>query len=233
VNTCSEIFSTVTANIEGKMKSLRDGLPPEIAQHINLDWCENEAAYWAKRDALLTQYRDKWIGFADGAVVVSGESPVEVFHHAQDSGKHPFVTCVGREHEPCRMRRISFPYDATYPGESLPVLVAEFRKQIGSPGLVLDHVIPDTGADASALPWTDCQQLQLDLTQATPAIMGGVGQTAVPTVIFQTWVYLDGNDYPCRLQADFSGNERIIGRDVLNRMDVLFRGPIGEVVINP
>jgi hypothetical protein len=35
------------------------------------------------------------------------------------------------------------------------------------------------------------------------------------------------------LQADFTGDERIIGRDVLNRLDILFRGPLQEVVINP
>jgi hypothetical protein len=35
------------------------------------------------------------------------------------------------------------------------------------------------------------------------------------------------------LQADFVGQERILGRDVLNRLDVLFRGPAGEVVVNP
>jgi hypothetical protein len=33
--------------------------------------------------------------------------------------------------------------------------------------------------------------------------------------------------------ADFVGNERILGRDVLNRVEVLFRGPAGEVVVNP
>ena len=54
--------------------------------------------------------------------------------------------------------------------------------------------------------------------------MGGVGDTLVPTIIFQTWVYLDGKDYPCRLQADFTGHERIVGRDVLNALDILFRG---------
>ena len=36
-----------------------------------------------------------------------------------------------------------------------------------------------------------------------------------------------------RLQADFTGYERLLGRDVLNRIDVLFRGPAQEVVINP
>ena len=29
------------------------------------------------------------------------------------------------------------------------------------------------------------------------------------------------------------GRERILGRDVLNRIDVLFRGPAGEIVVNP
>jgi hypothetical protein len=44
---------------------------------------------------------------------------------------------------------------------------------------------------------------------------------------------LDGNEYQCQLHADFIGNERILGRDVLNSLEVLFRGPSGEVVINP
>jgi hypothetical protein len=28
-------------------------------------------------------------------------------------------------------------------------------------------------------------------------------------------------------------SERILGRDVLNRVEILFRGPVGEVVVNP
>ena len=103
------------------MKSLTEGLPPEIAQRIHPDWCKNEADYWAKRDELLAQYRDQWIGYANGRVVVTGTSPVEVFHKAQESGEHPFVTCVGREHEPSRMRRASFAYDTTY--LRIPVIV--------------------------------------------------------------------------------------------------------------
>ena len=53
------------------------------------------------------------------------------------------------------------------------------------------------------------------------------------TIGFPAWVWLDGQEHPCQLQADFAGQERILGRDVLNRMDVLFRGPGGEVVLNP
>src|SRR5437867_13271659 len=141
------------------MKSLADQLPPEIAGLIHPAWRKNEADYWAARDRLLAQYRDKWIGFADGAVIASGTSPVAVFHAAEESGRHPFVTCVGREDEPCRMRRAGFAYDVAYPGDALPVLPVEFRQTSGAPGVMLDRVIADTGADASALPRADCHQL--------------------------------------------------------------------------
>jgi hypothetical protein len=94
-------------------------------------------------------------------------------------------------------------------------------------------VIVDTGADATALPWSDCWQMQLKPANGFPGIMGGVGGSQITTVVFLVWAWLDGSEYPCRLQTDFVGSERILGRDVLNLMDVLFRGPAGEVVINP
>lgn len=81
-------------------KSLIDGLPPEIAKRVHPDWQKNENEYWVQRDRLLQQYTNHWIGFADGKVIVSGASPVEVLHAAQASGKHPFVTCVGLKIDP-------------------------------------------------------------------------------------------------------------------------------------
>ena len=84
-----------------------------------------------------------------------------VFHAAEATGLHPFLICVGREEEPCRIRRAAFAYDTSYFGEPLPIISVEFQQTSGSPGVVLDRVIPDTGADASVLPWADCQLLQL------------------------------------------------------------------------
>jgi hypothetical protein len=86
------------------MKSIADQLPPEIARQIHPDRRNNEAGYWAIRDQLLDQFRDQWIGFADGSVIASGSSPVAVFQAAEASGRHPFFICVGREDEPCRAR---------------------------------------------------------------------------------------------------------------------------------
>lgn len=215
------------------MKSPADALPPEIARQIDPVWRKNEAAYWAVRDRLLTQYHDQWIGFADGAVIASGSSPVAVFHAAEAKAPSPFVTCVGREDEPVRMRRVSFPYDGSYPGEPLPIITLEFRRSSGTPGMTFDRIIADTGADASALPWSDCQGLHLTIAQGRPGWMGGVAGSTAPTLHFRVGVYLDGQEYPCRLQADFVGNERILGRDVLNRLEMMFRGPAGEVIVNP
>ena len=215
------------------MRSLADELPPEIAQQIHPDWRKNEAAYWAVRDQLLGQYQGQWIGFADGVVIASGTSPVAVFHAAEASGRNPFVTCVGREDEPSRMRRVSFAYNGAYPGEPLPILTVEFRPASGSPGLTFDRVIADTGADASALPWADCQELRLTPAEGRPGRMGGVAGSTAATLLFRVWVYLDGREHPCRLQADFIGDERILGRDVLYRLETLFRGPASEVVVNP
>lgn len=65
------------------------------------------------------------------------------------------------------------------------------------------------------------------------SLISGVAGASAATLGFRVWVHIDGQDHPCRLQADFAGNERILGRDVLNRLDVLFRGPAGEVLVNP
>ncbi len=215
------------------MKAIVDQLPPEIASQIHPDRRKNEAEYWVARDQLLPQYGGQWIGFADGRVVASGPSPVTVFHAAEATGLHPFFICVGKEDQPCRIRRAAFPYDASYPGEPLPSVPAEFRTASGSPGINLDRVIPDTGADASLLPWADCQVLQLQPSSGVQGLISGVAGSSAATLAFQVWVFLDGQEYPCRLQADFVGNERILGRDVLNRLEILFRGPSGEVVVNP
>ena len=91
------------------MNSIADRLPPEIARQVHPNWRKNEAEYWLVRDQLLGQYDGQWVGFADGVVIASGVSPVEVLHAAQPSGKHPFLICVGREEEPCRIRRCVFP----------------------------------------------------------------------------------------------------------------------------
>ncbi len=213
------------------MKSIADQLPPEIARQLHPDRRKNEADYWAARDQLIPKYAGQWVGFANGKVIASGASAVAVFHQAESTGLHPFIICVGREEEPCRIRRVSFTDDAHYSSEPLPVIEVEFRQTSGASGVVLDRVIPDTGADASVLPWADCLLLQLSPVHGVQGLISGVGDSSSATLAF--WARIDGQEYPCRLQADFAGTERILGRDVLNGLDILFRGAACEVVVNP
>ncbi|HVC97065.1 MAG TPA: hypothetical protein VND64_25525 [Pirellulales bacterium] len=58
------------------MKSIADQLPAEIARQIHPDWRKNETAYWAVRDQLMGEYEGQWIGYAEGAVIAFGTSPV-------------------------------------------------------------------------------------------------------------------------------------------------------------
>src|SRR5215213_1285373 len=127
------------------MKSIADQLPPEIARQIHPDRRKNEADYWNARDELLQHYRGLWIGYANGTVIISGNSPVTVFHDAESSGQHPFVICVGKEDTPSRIRRVGSPYDANYPVEALPLVDVESRQVNSAAGIVMDRVIPDTG----------------------------------------------------------------------------------------
>ena len=109
----------------------------------------------------------------------------------------------------------------------------EFRASAGAAGVTLDQVIPDTGADATVLPWADRQTLALSPARGVQRLLGGVAGASAASLAFQLWLRLEGQDYPCQLHADFSGGDRIIEREVLNRLKVLFRGPAGEVVFNP
>ncbi len=88
----------------------------------------------------------------------------------------------------------------------------EFRIIRGSRGVILSQVIADTGADASAIPWSDFQLSNLNPAQGRPGRMQGVAGGSSATLIFRIWVYIDGQEYPCRLQADFVGSERILGQ---------------------
>lgn len=109
----------------------------------------------------------------------------------------------------------------------------EVRGASGVAGSVLDRVIADTGADTSVLPWADCQQLQLDPTQGVPGLMWGVAGGSATTLGFAAWVNWMGKSIRVNSTRISSEAIALLGRDVLNSLDILFRGPSGEVVVNP
>ena len=62
-------------------------------------------------------------------------------------------------------------------------------------------------------------------------MMGGLAGGMAPTLMYNAVIYINGQEYPCRLHADFVGHERILGRDILNQLRVLFHGPALELVL--
>lgn len=215
------------------MNSALDALPPEIAKLIDPKWRQNEIEYWKQRDQLLLQFKDQWIGFADGRVIVSGRSAVAVFHEAEQTCEAPFVVCVGHEDEPTRFRRSTFPYDTGYAPEPLPMVSVEIRSISGVLGVLLHDMIADTGADATAITWGDAQLLQLDPKKGRPVWIAGVGGGKAPTLSYDVWAVLNSQEYPCRLHIDLASGERILGRDVMNRFVMTFDGPGCVVIVNP
>lgn len=215
------------------MNSMADGLPPELKAHIHPDWWANEIDYWAAHGELRAKYDGLWVAFAGGEVLASGRDSYAVYRAAFDSGRHPYVNRVGAEDAPPVIRRVWFPYDGAYPDSPMPRVSAEFRTASGTPGAVLGRVIPDTGADVTVLPIADCQTLGLDPNAGLPGHVVGVGGSVTATYLFHMYVWLDGQECPCVIRVASGQRERLLGRDVLNQMDVLFRGPSGEVVVNP
>ncbi len=60
-----------------------------------------------------------------------------------------------------------------------------------------------------------------------------VFQAAEATALHPFFICVGREEEPRRLQADFAGSERILGRDVLIPLEILFRGPAGQVVVSP
>ena len=61
----------------------------------------------------------------------------------------------------------------------------------------------------------------------------GVLGPSVTTLFYRGKVEIDGHRYAALIQSTPSGQERIIGRDVLNEMRILFDGPSKQVVVDP
>ena len=125
--------------------SLADGLPPHIAARISPEWRANEAGYWAAREELMGEFAGRWVAFAGGEVVAAGGRHVEVSHRGHAAHPRAFVTRVGFEDVPARIRRVEFPYDPSYGDEPMPYVTVVASAGPGRVAVTLDRVIPDTG----------------------------------------------------------------------------------------
>jgi predicted aspartyl protease len=209
-------------------------LTADQQSRLHADFLANEQAYLQMRDELLAQYRGKWVAVADGKVLADGENVLEVMETASTSGGHPYIALVGAENEAIfRVRRAEFAYDQTYRPFPLPRVGATFWNHAETHSQQHADVIPDTGADVSVLPDADCAAIDLFRSPYMTAVSGGVVGATITTLLYQGKVEIDGHRYTALIQPIPAGQERIVGRDVLNQQRVLFDGPAGQVVVNP
>lgn len=209
-------------------------LPQDQQERLHPDFLANEQAYLSIRDSLLNQYHGQWVAVQDGKVIESGPSLMAVMAGASSLGEHPYIALVGAEDAVIfRVRRAVFEYDQAYQPFPLPRVNATFWNHSETHSRQYTDVIPDTGADVSVLPDTDSADIELFHSPSMTGMAGGVVGGSVTTLFHWGKVEIDGHRYAALIQSIPAGQERIIGRDVLNQQRVLFDGPKGEVVVDP
>jgi predicted aspartyl protease len=159
---------------------------------------------------------------------------MEVMDIASARGGHPYIALVGAEDAAVfRVRRAVFAYDQAYQPFPLPRVSATFWNHAQTHSQQHADVIPDTGADITMLPATDCAAIDLYNSPCMTGMAAGVIGGSVAAVFYRGKVEIVGRRYSALIQPVPAGQERILGRDVLNQQRVLFDGPAGQVVVDP
>lgn len=209
-------------------------LPKDQQKQLHPDFVANEQAYLEMRDRLLQQYRGQWVAVDCGKVLAAGTNVLDVMLEASHCGGHPFFALVGAEDSVVfRVRRAAYSYDRSYQPFALPRLSVVFWNHSETHFCHHPDAIPDTGADVTMLPDTDCNAIDLFNSPCLLGTAAGIVGAGVTTLFYQGKVEIDGLRYAALVQAVPTGQERVIGRDVLNQQRVLFDGPAGQVVVNP
>jgi predicted aspartyl protease len=209
-------------------------LPADDRQRLHADFLANEQDYLRMRDSLLPHYHGQWVAVHKGRVIAAGTNLLAVTEAAATTGGHPYIAFVGAEDRVhFRVWRVIFAYDQSYQPFSLPQVTVPFWDHAETRSQTYSDTIPDTGADLSVLPQNDCSAIDLfNSPYFTGISSGGVG-SSVPSLIYRAKVDIDGNRYPALIQPVQGGQERIVGRDVLNQLRLLFDGPGARLVVDP
>ena len=123
-----------------------------------------------------------------------------------------------------RQRRVSFPYDDTYSPTPLPRMAAVIHNFQRTKSKAVVDAIPDTGADVSCLPMDDCQDLDLFLFPYYTGISHPFAGVRGSVTFYAARIDVDGKLYNAIVEP-VAERERLIGREVLNRIKVTFDGP--------
>src|SRR5262249_4188002 len=149
-------------------------------------------------------------------------------------GGHPYIARVGEEGAVVvRVRRAVFAFDPRYPPFPLPRIAAMVWGHAETARRSYSNVIPDNGSDLSLLPSRACCPINLYNSPYFTAMSGGVVGTPAATLVYRGKAEIDRKRLAALIQPVAGGQERIVGRDVLNQLRVLFDGPAGQVTVDP
>ena len=209
-------------------------LPAEQKQRLHADFLANEQAYLKMRDRLLPGYRGQWVAIHGEQVVASGNDLLAVTEEAAACGGHPYIARVGEEDETvfC-IRRAQFGYDQTYRPFALPRIVVTFWNNTETRSQIYPDVIPDTGADISVLPESDCTAFDLFSSPYFTGLSRGVTGPSTATLIYRAKAEIGGSRVSALIEPVPQLQERLVGRDVLNQHRVIFDGPAAQVTFEP
>ena len=204
-------------------------LPEKLQQHLSQLYLKNEADYWEQREILLLRYKGKWIAFDKGQVLMASENLDAVMDYVGSQRISAYITRVGQEVVISKLRRVAFDYDTTYQ-PPLPRATASFSNYHQTVSAAYPDAIPDTGADHSCLPYTDCEQILLFDSPFIPIQSRSLDNLDRFTLLFSGWVEIGRRTFKCKIEVLLNDVERIIGRDVLNQLTVTFKGIKKKVI---
>lgn len=205
-----------------------DYLPAALRPHIHDDFKKNEQHYWQVRDTLLEQYAGRWIALNENGVVAEENGIFEILDSVARVGGHPYIARVGAEDDTVFTVRRVYEYDTSYSPFAIPRVEATFSNFARTCAKECDDVIPDTGADLTTLPIPDGRDIRLPDSPYLQSGLKGVVGPVVPTLIYRGHVQINGTSHPSLIQLAQTA-ERLLGRDVMNRLRVTFDGPNNEV----
>jgi hypothetical protein len=181
--------------------------------------------YWAMRDELLAKYLGKWVAVHKGRVVAVADEPLSIMEQALAEDGYAYSNKVGDEDKiVIRQRRVSFPYDNAYAPTPLPRMGAVIHNFQRTRSKAVVDAIPDTEADVSCLPTADCQDLDLFLFPYYRGVSHPFAGITRTVTFYAAKIEVDGRVFNAVVEP-VAETERLVGREVLNRMKVTFDGP--------
>lgn len=174
------------------------------------------------RERLLARYAGKWVAVHNGQVVAVGNDPLSIMAQALAEDGYAYTNKVGEEDKiVIRQRRLAFGYDETYSPTAMPRITATFHNFAQTKSRTVTDAIPDTGADVSCLPVSECHDIDLLLFPYYSGISHPFGGVSKQVTFYAARVEINGSMYNAIVEPVVE-RERLVGRDVLNQTKVTF-----------